>query len=78
MEKLTIIYIHDFFYFLQTCIRDSCGNDVMEDRTYGIVDHVLCPQRSKTETGNAEDQSAYGDALIPGCIGELEILCIGY
>ena len=49
----------------------------MNHRGHSIVDDVLSPQRSQTKSGDAENQSTNGNALIPSGIGQLEERLIG-
>ena len=67
IKKLTIIYIHNFILFsiVLHASDNTCAKDMMQHRSHGIVDDILCPQWSHTKAGYAENQAAYSDTLVP-------------
>ena len=49
-----------------------------DDRRNGIVDDILCPKRSKSETSNASDETDNGNALVPCGIVKVKELGVSH
>ena len=50
---------------------------MVDDWGNARLDHVAHPKRSKTESGNGNDEADDGETLVPRGIGELEVVLIG-